>query len=144
MCEKVGLRLFLIRVDGSDEDGAKIGGGCRCGGRLGHCDTFVSARNSEGDRGPVNVDLKSNSVFKFKLSVSLSSPRGVRHASCVLPINLGCRQFENRPKIDRLLTPSIYESHRTTQSVTNKNKNKNKKDSKCHWQIRDRATVRVG
>ena len=62
MCEQVGLRLFLIGVDGSDEDGAKMGGRCGCGGRLGHRDTLISARNSEGDREPVNIDVKSDSV----------------------------------------------------------------------------------
>ena len=59
---KVGLRLLLIGVDGSDEDGAEMGGRCGCGGRLGHSNTLVSARNSKKDPELVNVDVKSDSA----------------------------------------------------------------------------------
>ena len=53
---KVGLRLLLIGVDGSDEDGAEMRIRCGCGGRLGHSNALVSAGNAEGDREPVNAD----------------------------------------------------------------------------------------
>ena len=59
---KVSLRLFFVRFHGSDEDGAEMGGSCRCGWRLGHGNTLVSGRNSEGDGEPVNVVMKSDSV----------------------------------------------------------------------------------
>ena len=45
---KIGLRLFLVRFDCSDEDGAEMGISYRRGGRLGHCDTLESTRNSGG------------------------------------------------------------------------------------------------
>ena len=89
---------------------------------MGHSNTLVSARNSEGNRWLVDVDVKSDSEY----SLSPSS-RGDRHASWVLQRNLDRRQFENRPKIDRLLTPSIHEAPRPTHNI----------------QIRDRATVTV-
>ncbi len=41
---KVGLRLFLILFQGSDEDVAEIGGRCRCGRVLGHCNKEVTAQ----------------------------------------------------------------------------------------------------
>ena len=53
---KVGLRLLLILSQGSDEDGAEIGGRCSCSGNLGHVNTIATVRNSEGDREPVNAD----------------------------------------------------------------------------------------
>ena len=59
---KVGLRLFLVRLNGSDEDGTEIRGSCRCGWRLGHSNTLVSAKNLEGNREPVNVVMKSDGV----------------------------------------------------------------------------------
>ncbi len=40
---KVGLRLFLIISQSSDEDGTEIG----CGGSLGHSNAIVTARNSD-------------------------------------------------------------------------------------------------
>jgi hypothetical protein len=47
---KVCLRLFLVSLHGSEEDGAEIGRGCGCGRTLGHGDKLVVAGNSEGDR----------------------------------------------------------------------------------------------
>ena len=59
---KVGLRPFFVRLNGSNEEVAEMGGICRCGWRLGHSNTLVSARNSEGGRQPVNVVMKSDSA----------------------------------------------------------------------------------
>ena len=69
MCEKVGLRLFLIRVDSGDEDGAEMGGRCGCGGRPGHSESLVTARGSEGDREPVGSQTVSPRV-QIKLVVT--------------------------------------------------------------------------
>ena len=62
MFEKVGLRLFLVRVHRLNKDGAEMRRRCRGRGRLGHCNKLVSAKNSEGDPELVNVDVKSGSV----------------------------------------------------------------------------------
>jgi hypothetical protein len=48
---KIGLCLFLVRFHSSDEDGVEFGG---CGRRLGHGNSLVTARNSEGDRERVD------------------------------------------------------------------------------------------
>jgi hypothetical protein len=59
---KVGLCLFLVRFQGSDEDGAEIGGRCSCGGSLRHSNATVTARNSDemfqvgGERGRKSAD----------------------------------------------------------------------------------------
>ena len=58
---KVGLRLFLVFLNGSDEDGTEMGDSCRCGWRLGHGNT-LAGKNSEGDHEPVNVVMKSDGV----------------------------------------------------------------------------------
>jgi hypothetical protein len=45
---KVGLCLFLICFQGSDEDGTEIGARGRCGGEsLRHGNTIVTGRNSD-------------------------------------------------------------------------------------------------
>ncbi len=60
MCEKVGFCPLFIRFQGSDEDGAEIGGRGSCGGRLRH-----SNRNSDepvGDESKQGGRLESYRV----------------------------------------------------------------------------------
>ena len=48
MCEKIGLRLFLIRFHASDENGAEVRGRGRSGGILRHNHgSVVTARDSD-------------------------------------------------------------------------------------------------
>src|SRR6266702_778460 len=119
MCEKVGLCLFLIRFQGSDEDGAEIqvGGRCSCGRSLRHSNLPASARFKGRSCMFVTVQTKPSIAFPFRdhyasfaLILSQISTRisriCIRYLHSLVQITLSVLYFQWHPSSTTMVYPN--------------------------------------